>query len=278
MTSPPPSPVEREPPRRRPPPTVAGLWLAGAGLLWVGYAFVFVGTGRAGPARAALDAVANVLPLMLLAVTVRAILKAEVMRRSTAAQATWHAGLAVAFAFTWYATLMALLALLSGLQGGSFALVGFSGPALTWQVFQGLILYAAIAAVCYAVRGGRDAAEVTLVAPSPQAPPLVRYLIRQGEEITPVEVDDIVSITGAQDYAEVSTLGGRHLVRLSLAEFEARLDAASFVRVHRSAIINLRRLSRAEPAGAGRLVAHMTTGEQIQVSRSGAQALRRLIV
>jgi DNA-binding LytR/AlgR family response regulator len=50
------------------------------------------------------------------------------------------------------------------------------------------------------------------------------------------------------------------------------------VRVHRSAIINLRRLAKAEPAWAGRLLAHMTNGETIPISRSGAQALKQLIV
>jgi two-component system, LytTR family, response regulator len=275
MTSPDPPTVPAAPRR---PPTVASLWIGGVLLLWALYTVVFMGTELRSLAAAAQDALANVLPLALLAVGVRAVLKAEVMQRRPALQVVWHAGLAVGFAFLWYASLIVVLALLSGARGRGFAVAGFSGPALTWQTFQGLILYAAIAATCYAVRGGREAATVTLVAPAPVPPPLVRYLIRTGDEITPVEVDEIVSIAGAQDYAEVSTLRGRHLVRLSLNELEARLDPQSFVRVHRSAIINLRRLERAEPAGAGRLIAHMSTGEVVQVSRTGAQALRRLIV
>jgi two-component system, LytTR family, response regulator len=69
-----------------------------------------------------------------------------------------------------------------------------------------------------------------------------------------VEVDEIVMIAGAQDYAEVSTTDGRkHLVRMSLAEFEQRLPDDSFVRVHRSTIINIAHLGRAEPIGSGRL-------------------------
>ena len=254
------------------------LWLGGAALLWALYAFVFMGTVQEGLGQAVADGFANILPLALLAVAVRAILRAEVMRRSSGTQVLWHAVLSVAFTFVWYASLILSLAVLSGVEGRGFAVKGFSGPALTWQVFQGLILYGAVAAVCYAVRGGREAATVEMVSPASAPAPLVRYLIRNGDEIVPVEVDDIVSIVGAQDYAEVTTLRGRHLVRMSLTELEARLDPASFVRVHRSAIINLRRLARAEPAGAGRLLAHMSTGETVQVSRSGAQALRQLIV
>jgi two-component system LytT family response regulator len=261
-----------------PPPSIVALWIYGSALLWALYAFVFVGTGRDGVAGAALHALDNVLPISVLAIAVRAMLKAEVMRRSTAVQAAWHAALAVAFAFVWYAMLLVLLAITAWTPSQGLVVTGFSGPALTWQVFQGLILYAAIAAVCYAVRGGREAAQVTMVTTSAAAPPLTRYLIRKGEEMTPVASADIVCILGAQDYAEVATLRDRHLIRMSLGELEARLDPTSFVRVHRSAIINLGRLERTEPAGGGRLLAHMSNGETIQVSRAGAQALRRFLI
>lgn len=239
------------------------------------YVLVFHVTVPETWAAAALDALANVLPLSLLAAGIHAILKAYVMPRPVAVQALSHIGLAAAFATTWYALILVLLAFIGGLQSGSFALSGFAGPALTWQVFQGLILYATVAGLCYAVRGGREAANVTIVA-SP--PPLERYLTRSGDEVVPVRVADIVTITGAQDYAEVTTLDGVHLVRMSLGEFERRLDPAKFLRVHRSTIVNFDHLSRAEPAGGGRMLVHMATGESVQVSRAGAQLLKAFIV
>jgi len=119
-----------------------------------------------------------------------------------------------------------------------------------------------------------EAAAVTIVASTP----LRRYLTRIGDEIVPINVCEIVSITGAQDYAEVATLAGRHLVRMSLSEFERRLDPSRFVRVHRSTIVNFDHFARAEPAGNGRMLAHMVTGDVVQVSRAGAQTLRALIV
>lgn len=260
------------------PPSLATLWIGGSLLLWALYAFVFLGIGRDRGVSAVIHALDNVLPISLLAIAVRALLKAEVMRRSTLVQAVWHAALAMAFAFIWYAMLLVLLAITAWQPSEGLVITGFSGPALTWQTFQGLILYAAIAAVCYAVRGGREAAQVTMVTTPAPPPPLTRYLIRTGEEMTPVETADIVCITGAQDYSEVATVRERHLIRLSLGELEARLDPMSFVRVHRSAIINLARLERTEPAGGGRLLAHMSNGERIPVSRAGVQALRRFLV
>ena len=259
-------------------PSIVSLWLAGTGLLWALYAFVFVSTANGNFGGAVGDAFCNVLPLSLLAIAVRAVLKAEVMWRSTAVQTFSHAALAIGFSFTWYATLVVLLAVSGDLRGWGFRIIGFQGPALTWQVFQGLLIYVAVAATCYAVRGGREAASVTIVEERAKRPALTRYLIRQDDELTPVDVDDIISISGAQDYAEVVTARGRHLVRLSLSELEARLDPTRFVRIHRSTIINLHRLERTEPAGGGRLLAYTDNGNAVAVSRSGVQELRRFVV
>lgn len=256
------------------PPSGAMLWTGGTALLWALYTFVFVETAGEPVTAALSDAAANVLPLAMLAALTHALLKTHVMPRKVLVQAAYHTGLAVMFATTWYALVLVVLAFFSGMRGHGFAVTGFSGPAFTWQVFQGLVLYATIAATCYAIRGGREAANVTIVATTP----LERYLTRAGDEMVPVNVRDIVSITGAQDYAEVVTLSGNHLVRMSLAEFQRRLDPVRFVRVHRSTIVNFDHLIRSEPAGGGRMLAHMANGDMIPVSRAGAQTLRAFIV
>lgn len=258
------------------PPTLLALWVGGMLLLWLLYAFVFVQTTGSGWAESIGLGLANVLPLALLAIAIREVLKSHVMRASIPFQIVAHSVLSFVFATAWYAVVLVLLAFLNGVRGRSFAVSGFAGPAFTWQVFQGLVLYALVAAICYAVRGGREAAPVSFVE---RAAPLERYLSKSGDEFQPVEVEDIVMIGGAQDYSQVSTIDGRdHLVRMSLGEFEQRLDAGRFVRVHRSTIINLAKLTRLEPAGSGRLTAHMVNGESVDVSRSGAQLLRRFIV
>lgn len=252
------------------------LWAGGTALLWLLYVFVFIGTTGSTLGEAARDALANVAPLAALAAVTRIVLRDHVMPRPAVVQAAAHASLAVAFAVLWYLAVLVLLAVTTALAGGRFEIIGFSGPALTWQAFQGLIMYALVAACCYAVRGGREAATVSFVETTP---PLERYLTREGDELRPVEVAEIVAITGAQDYAEVLTLDGRrHLVRMSLAEFERRLAPGRFLRVHRSTIINFTHLRRLEPAGGGRLTAHMAAGESVEVSRSGAQLLRSLVV
>jgi hypothetical protein len=257
-------------------------WIGGAVALWVAYVLVFVGTVETPLRDAVIAAAANVAPLIALALLAHALLPALVMRRAAPVQAVLHAGLAAAFALVWYASVILLLALAGAARGRGFQLTGFRGPALTWQVFQGLIpfqgliLYGAVAAGCYALRRLPDEAASTGREAAQR--PLERYLVREGDGFRPVEVSDIVTISGAQDYSEVSTPAGRHLVRMSLGEFESRLDPGRFIRVHRSAIIHLTHLERAEPAGGGRMLALMADGQRIPVSRAGVKALRPLIV
>lgn len=238
--------------------------------MWLTYAGVFMQTVAMPAGQAFRDAAANVLPLVLLAAAAHRLIRARVALLPGGVQVAAHALLAILFAGTWYGSVVVLQAVARVIAGEPFLLIGFSGPGLTWQIFQGLILYALVAATTYALRAGGGArAERT---------PLERYLTRRGDGLAPVQVRDIVSITGAQDYAEVATHEGRHLVRMSLAEFERRLDPARFKRVHRSAIVNLDHLERAEPAGGGRMVALMANGDSVPVSRAGSVVLRALAV
>lgn len=260
------------------PPSLLFLWVTGSVLFFLAYAAIFAAFWPGGPTGDALiAALTNVLPLTLLAAVTRAVLKTYVMPLGVGVQGAAHLVLAPTFALIWYGAIIVLQAVLGNHGGqGGVQLIGFSTIALVWQAFQGLVLYALVAAICYAVRGGREAAPVSFVeAP----PPLDRYLIRSGDEFVPIRIAEVATITGAQDYSEVTTANGRrHLVRLSLGEFERRLDPHRFIRVHRSSIVNLDLLDRLEPAGNGRMIAHMNGAEAVEVSRSGAQLLRQLVV
>ncbi len=265
------------------PPSGVLLWAGGAVLLWLAYGAVFVVTAGTAPGAALVDAAANVLPLAVLALMTHALLGLYVLPRPVWTQAALHVVLAVVFATLWYAAVILLLGLVTKLRGGALVLAAFQPAAFTWQVFQGLILYALVAATCYAIRGGRQTMAVAVVdggqGTAGATPFLSRYLNRSGDAITPVETSAIVSITGAQDYSEVLTISGKaHLVRMSLGEFAARLDPARFLRIHRSTIINFDHLEQVEAGGGGRLVVHMAAGPAIVASRTGSQRLRQFIV
>ena len=55
-----------------------------------------------------------------------------------------------------------------------------------------------------------------------------------------LKIDQIVIINSSGDYSEVKTLDGKHgLTNKSMQEWERRLPEKTFVRIHRSTIINL---------------------------------------
>jgi two-component system, LytTR family, response regulator len=63
-----------------------------------------------------------------------------------------------------------------------------------------------------------------------------------------IHVTDIDWIEADDYYAAIHTRGRRHLVRESLASLAARLDRLHFVRVHRSAIVNLAQVAEVRDA------------------------------
>jgi two-component system LytT family response regulator len=107
--------------------------------------------------------------------------------------------------------------------------------------------------------------------------PLERVLIRDGARVHVVAAADIDVIEAQDDYVRISAGGKSWLKNQRLAELEAQLDAARFVRVHRSYIVNLGHMSRIEPAGTDSHAAVLRDGRRVPISRSGYQKLRALL-
>jgi two-component system LytT family response regulator len=62
---------------------------------------------------------------------------------------------------------------------------------------------------------------------------------------------------------------------LGLAELERRLSGATFLRVHRQALVNLTHITRLEDADTGGYLAHLRDGSVVAVSRAAARRLRK---
>ena len=246
----------------------------GAIVLWTAYAILFGMEGVATFVAILCAATANVMALALLVWALWDPICKRSARKLDGKSVIIHSATAVVFSVGWYALVLVTLAFFRGLRGRGFTVDNFSAIAFAWQFLQGLAAYVAVAAAAHASTPRSDVAARGFAA-EPRW--MRRFLTRVGDEIRPVDVAQIVTVKGAQDYAEVATTSGSHLIRLSLAEMEARLDPDQFIRVHRSTIIAFSHLDRAEPAGSGRLTAFMTNGDAVAVSRAGAQSLRRLL-
>lgn len=116
----------------------------------------------------------------------------------------------------------------------------------------------------FAVALARAKAAVRQRARTVEAEPLA---IRGARGTTLVAIHAIDWIAAADNYVEVHVGPACHLLRSTLAELEARFAATSLVRVHRRAIVNLRRIRelRATASGDVQLVLH--DGETVPLSR-----------
>jgi DNA-binding LytR/AlgR family response regulator len=224
---------------------------------------------------AALGGVGNTIPVMIFGASARSIIARHLVARPLAAQIAGHLLLSAAFSFLAYWLLMVMLGALNGVSATEFEVRPFPNRAMAWQLLENFTTYGLLAALTH-LQVRPEPVTVILAdgAAGEDRPGLSRYFIRSGDEILPIDVSRIVSIAGADDYAEVVTLDGTHLVRMTLAELERSLDGRTFIRVHRSRIVNVERISRAEPAGGGRILLHMDNGEMISASRAGSKLLR----
>jgi two-component system LytT family response regulator len=83
-----------------------------------------------------------------------------------------------------------------------------------------------------------------------------------------VPLCEVVCIRAAGDYSEVTTTDGRtSLVLRSLKDWEDRLPVSHFLRVHRSAIVNLAHVERLEPRANHTFLVYLAEGEVVEGSR-----------
>jgi two-component system LytT family response regulator len=95
-----------------------------------------------------------------------------------------------------------------------------------------------------------------------------RFTIRTGSKITFVPVNEIDWIEAVGDYAGLHVKDKTPLVRETLNALETRLDPAKFVRIHRSAIIQLSRICELRTMPNRELRVRLTSGADLKVSRT----------
>lgn len=86
---------------------------------------------------------------------------------------------------------------------------------------------------------------------------------------------DLRLVRSAGNYCELHANGRTHLVRTTLKDLEAQLEARGFLRVHRTAMVNLGSIAAIAPApGSKRLQVELDCGGQVPVGRAYVSRLR----
>lgn len=110
---------------------------------------------------------------------------------------------------------------------------------------------------------------------STRAPGVGRLIVREVGRIVVVPTTDVDWIEGADYYAKLHVGPRVHLLREPLSSLERRLDPSRFLRVHRSAIVNLGRVRVVEAADRGDGVAVLSNGSRIRVTAARRAELER---
>jgi DNA-binding LytR/AlgR family response regulator len=80
-------------------------------------------------------------------------------------------------------------------------------------------------------------------ADSPGTPNKKCIFIQDGKNVFKLPHDDVNYFEGYGEYVKVITTSKTYLVRDSLSEFENRLPVESFLRIHKSYIVNLNKIT-----------------------------------
>jgi len=104
-----------------------------------------------------------------------------------------------------------------------------------------------------------------------------RLAVATGGRILFVAVADIDWIGAEGNYARLHVARNVYDVRETLQALTEKLDPREFVRIHRSTIVNVRRIREVQPWFQGSHIVLLQSGEELRMSRYQRAAVERLL-
>jgi len=130
------------------------------------------------------------------------------------------------------------------------------------------------------IRSGTENKEPAsqLLAKKPEpAPPVNRIVVRKGNAINLIPVEQIRYIESQDDYVMIYHSTGKALKQQTMKFYEENLPKSDFIRIHRSYIIKAGEIKRIEPYGKDNHVAILQSGDKLPVSRAGYKQLKEIL-
>jgi len=132
---------------------------------------------------------------------------------------------------------------------------------------------AAFAAILHALQFARPDAAPTQVSPGF----LSVVPVGARGRVTLVEMASVDWIETQGNYLALHAGAATHLIRETSVAFEAKLDPARFVRIHRRTIVAIDRVRELAPMSNGDAVVRMADGRELKVSRGFRVRVRQLM-
>ena len=94
-----------------------------------------------------------------------------------------------------------------------------------------------------------------------------RFLVKSEGRILFFTTDEIDWIEAASNYVKLYSNGKGHLVRHTMNEMERKLDPRQFLRIHRSIIVNVKKIRGVQPCNSGEFIVTLVSGKELPSSR-----------
>jgi two-component system LytT family response regulator len=104
-----------------------------------------------------------------------------------------------------------------------------------------------------------------------------RLAIRTNGRVVFLNLDEIHWVEAAANYVRLNTGKDSYLFRETISRISERLNPVDFVRIHRSMIVNVRRIKELIPVNSGEYVVILNSGKELSCSRGYRANLQHLI-
>jgi two-component system LytT family response regulator len=106
---------------------------------------------------------------------------------------------------------------------------------------------------------------------------LERFAIKTGEKILFVRAEEVDSIEAEGNYVRLNLTNTSHLLRNKINQIESQLNPRTFIRIHRSTIVNMNRVRELQTWGRGEYRIVLQSGVAHTLSRGYRERFENFI-
>jgi two-component system LytT family response regulator len=107
--------------------------------------------------------------------------------------------------------------------------------------------------------------------------PKDRLVVKDGARIRIIPFPDLIRIEADGDYVQIVSKNGKYAKKKTLSYYQKLLPQPTFLRVHRSHLVNVEKIVRLDPYGKNDHLALLQDDSRIPVSRSGFAELKEVL-
>jgi two-component system LytT family response regulator len=104
-----------------------------------------------------------------------------------------------------------------------------------------------------------------------------RLVIKANGRVVFLDLDTIEWVEAAANYVRLNVGKESYLFRETISRISERLDTNNFVRIHRSTIVNVRKIKELIPVNSGEYVVVLKSGRELSCSRGYRAALQEIV-